>query len=254
MASSIETERTSLTPPPAESVGSSAPRDEENAPTETLPPLENGDRLTRSEFYRRWDAMPRVKKAERIEGRVILGGRVSLRDHGQQHSWIVGWLTQFCASYSEAECGVSSTVQLDLDNDLQPDAILRIASEREGQSRITEDGYIAGPPELVVEVAASSASHDLHEKQHIYLRSGVREYLVWKVLERDLVWFRVENDEYVPIMADKAGIIRSELFPGLWLHAYALLDGDIAKVLETLQQGIATPPHAEFVTTLQSHS
>ena len=38
------------------------------APPGTLPPLENGDRLTRSDFEQRYDAMPYVKKAELIEG------------------------------------------------------------------------------------------------------------------------------------------------------------------------------------------
>ena len=39
--------------------------------TATLP-LENGDRLTRAEFERRYAAMPRLKKAELIEGIVYV--------------------------------------------------------------------------------------------------------------------------------------------------------------------------------------
>lgn len=35
-------------------------------------PLENGDRLTRSEFERRYHAMSSVKKAELIEGMVYM--------------------------------------------------------------------------------------------------------------------------------------------------------------------------------------
>lgn len=42
------------------------------ASPDALPPLENGDRLTRSDFEQRYDAMPHVKKAELIEGIVYM--------------------------------------------------------------------------------------------------------------------------------------------------------------------------------------
>ncbi len=57
-----------------------------------LPPLENGDRLTRREFERRYRAMPQVKKAELIEGLVYLASPVRHRKHGQPHACIMGWL------------------------------------------------------------------------------------------------------------------------------------------------------------------
>ncbi|HAG80869.1 MAG TPA: hypothetical protein DCL61_06780, partial [Cyanobacteria bacterium UBA12227] len=54
------------------------------------------------------------------------------------------------------------TVRLDADNEPQPDALLRIEPEVGGNSSISEDDYIEGAPELIVEVAASSASYDLN--------------------------------------------------------------------------------------------
>jgi len=45
-------------------------------------------------------------------------------------------------------------------------------------------------------------------------------------------------------------VIRSDVFPGLWLDVPALLKGDLARVLATLQRGLRSVEHAEFVTEL----
>jgi hypothetical protein len=61
----------------------SVPRAEPITPAESgdrdgaIPPLESGDRLTRDEFERRYQAMPQLTKAELIEGIVNGAGRVS---------------------------------------------------------------------------------------------------------------------------------------------------------------------------------
>ena len=83
----------------------------------------------------------------------------------------------------------NATVRLDLDNEPQPDALLRIDSAAGGQSRLSTGDCIEGAPELIVEVAASSAAYDLHDKLRAYRRSGVREYVVWRVPDRQLDWF-----------------------------------------------------------------
>ena len=60
---------------------------------------------------------------------------------------------------------------------MQPDALLRRLPEHGGQTRVNEAGYLADPPELIVEVAASSASIDLRDKRRAYCRNAVREEL-----------------------------------------------------------------------------
>lgn len=58
-----------------------------------LPPLENGDRLSRYEFERRYRAMPHLKKAELIEGVVyIAAAALRFKSHGQPHAHLMGWL------------------------------------------------------------------------------------------------------------------------------------------------------------------
>ena len=214
-----------------------------------LPPLENGDRLTRAEFERRYEAMPRLKKAELIEGVVYVGAPVRYTQHGQPNFMIDGWLAMYCAGTPGTGGAHNSTVRLDLDNEPQPDVLLRL--ERGGSSRIGPDGYVEGAPELAVEVAASSASYDLHDKLRAYRRNGVREYLVWRVLDGELDWLVLREGSYARLMPDEAGVLRSEVFPGLWLDAPALLAGDLAAVLATLHQGLAAPEHAELVERLR---
>lgn len=217
--------------------------------TPALPPLENGDRLSRAEFERRYDAMPHLKKAELIEGVVYVGSPVRFTQHGRPDSDVQTWLGVYRIATPGVESGGNSTVRLDLDNEPQPDVLLRCATG--GSSTIDEDGYIQGPPELAVEVAASSASYDLHDKLRAYRRNGVQEYLVWRVLDGALDWFVLRDGVYERLQADEAGVIRSEVFPGLWLAVAALLAGDAATVLATLQAGLASPEHAAFVERLR---
>jgi Uma2 family endonuclease len=217
----------------------------------TLPVLENGDRLTRAEFERRYNAMPQLKKAELIEGVVYVPSPVRHRQHGLPHAHLVGWLFQYAANTPGVEVGDNSSVRLDLDNEPQPDALLCIDPACGGQVRINDDGIIEGAPELVAEVASSSVSYDLHAKLHVYRRNGVHEYLVWRVLEREIDWFVLRAGQYERMPVDAQGLIRSEVFPGLWLDPAALVRGDLATVLAIVQQGLASPEHVAFVARLR---
>lgn len=224
---------------------------EKNTPLLTIFPLENGDKLNRYEFERRYSAMSQVKKAELIEGIVyIMPAALRFRSHSQPHSWIVGWLFSYEAMTPGIGLGIEPTVRLDLDNEPQPDAVMLILPEVGGQTRLSEDDYIEGAPELVVEIAASSVAIDLHSKKQAYRRNGVKEYLVWQVFEQKLSWFSLEKGEYVELVADDEGILRSRIFPGLWLEVNQLLAGNMQEVLKVLQTGLQSPEHQAFVEKL----
>jgi hypothetical protein len=221
------------------------------SPRYSVAPLESGDRLTRAEFERRYQAMPEQKKAELIEGVVYLSSPVRLSQHASPTVDLVTWLGVYKTYTSGTQAGDNGTVRLDLDNEPQPDAFLRILPELGGQSGTSEDGYVVGGPELVAEVAASSASIDLHAKMNVYRRNAVREYIVWRVLDSELDWFIRREERYQRLSPDPSGLYRSEQFPGLWLDAQALLSGDMARVLAVLQQGIQSPEHGSFVDHLR---
>ncbi|BAY76570.1 hypothetical protein NIES25_30220 [Nostoc linckia NIES-25] len=218
---------------------------------QTIPLLENGDKLTRYEFERRYNAMPNLKKAELIEGIVyIMPAALRFRSHGQPHGWIIGWLFTYQAATPGVALGVEPTVRLDLDNEPQPDAVLLINPEVGGQARLSEDDYIEGAPELIVEIAASSVAIDLHAKKQAYRRNGVKEYIVWQVLDEKLSWFYLEQGEYLELATDSSGILRSRVFPGLWLAGAELLAGNMQSVLSVLQAGLQSPEHGALVEKL----
>jgi len=200
----------------------------------TTPPiLESGDHLTREEFHRRYSERPDIKKAELVEGVVYVGSPVRVI-HAEPHANVVGWLYAYCAKTPGVRLGDNATVWLDAKNEVQPDACLW--REEPGGPHLSEDKYIEGAPQLVVEVAASSASYDLHEKKEAYRRNGVREYIVWRVLDGAITWFRLQEGEYVPIEPDAHGVIESAVFPGLRLHVAKMLAGDAAGVLAELER------------------
>jgi Uma2 family endonuclease len=182
--------------------------------------------------------MPEVKKAELIEGVVYVASPVRIQKHANPHARMITWLGVYEAATPGVMLGDNSTVRLDAENEPQPDALLRIDEFCGGQSRISEDDYLEGAPELIVEIAASSASYDLHDKLRAYRRNGVREYLVWLTQEQAFRWYVVVEGEYVLQQPDDQGILRSQGFPGLQLAVEALLAGDMERVLAVLQEGI----------------
>lgn len=208
----------------------------------SLPPLQAGDRLTQDEFRRRYEAMPDVDHAELIEGVVYMPSPVSADGHGEPHIEVAAWLGVYMAHTPGVRAGDNSTLWLDVDNAPQPDCYLRIEEQAGGQSRLI-DGYIHGAPELVVEVSASTVSYDLHDKLTSYRRNGVREYVVWRVQDRELDWFVLREGRFVRAEADEDGIYRSEVFAGLWLDSVSLIAGDLAKVLAVLQAGLDSESH-----------
>ena len=215
----------------------------------TIPTLENGDRLTRIEFENRY-SKSNIKKAELIEGIVYMASPLRITKHGEPHASIMGWLLLYRASTAGVQLGDNSTVRLDGDNEPQPDALLRI--ENGGQSIISEDGYVEGAPELIVEIAASTVSIDVHEKKKIYRRNQVQEYLVWRVEDGEIDWYSLQKGEYIQLQPNSEGIIYSEVFPGLWLDKAALLTGNLIKVIEVVQLGLAIAEHQNFVDKLSS--
>jgi Uma2 family endonuclease len=274
--------------------------------TERIPPLENGERLTREEFERRYAAMPHLKKAELIEGVVHVPSPARCKQHGKPSAQITTWLGMYEASTPGVEALENATVRLDLDNEPQPDACLRIDPACGGRSRTSEDDYVEGAPELACEVASSSASYDLHDRSlsqdsavgprpserpagkerergdltesiverarrsipalqpaearrslgigsrlHAYRRNGVLEYLVVRMRDRAVDWYTLREGRYVPLEPGAGGILRSQVFPGLWLDAPALVEGRLARVLEVLHEGLRSPEHVEFVRRLE---
>lgn len=215
------------------------------------PPLHPGDRLTRAQFERMYAAAPNIKKAELIEGVVYMPSPTHHTRHGAPHFHVIGWL----GLYSAATPGVSGsdnvTLRLDFENEVQPDALLRLNPALGGHSMVTEDDYLEGPPELIVEIAASSASYDMHQKRRAYARNGVPEYIVLLTYEERVIWYVLREGVYTELTPDTQGVLRSEIFPGLWLQADALIEGDLARVLAFLQQGIDSPEHQDYTARLQ---
>ncbi|HKI34944.1 MAG TPA: Uma2 family endonuclease [Gemmataceae bacterium] len=217
---------------------------------ERIPPLQNGDRLTAEEFERRYDAMPDLKKAELINGVVYMAPPVTIDDHGGPHFDMISWLGLYRMATPGVRGGDNATLRLPLNNRPQPDICLIVEPSHGGQVQIV-NRYIVGGPELVAEVAATSANYDLTEKLPLYLQNNVREYVVWRVFDQEIDWFVLRNGQYERLALSPDGYFKSEVLPGLWLDPAALIRGDMARLAQVSQQGVASPEHAAFVSRLQ---
>ena len=212
--------------------------------------LEQNSRLSRPEFERRYAATPNLKRAELVEGKVYIPERTSFK-HAQPRARVVQWLGAYALSTSYVGAAAHASVRLDLDNEPQPDALLRLEPEVGGTSSVSVDDYIEGPPELVVEIAASTVSYDLHDKLRAYRRNAVKEYLVWRVEDKAFDWFVLDEGRYVRL-EPQGSILASRVFPGLVLHVDALLRDDMASVMRTLQSVLQGAAHTEFIERLNS--
>jgi Uma2 family endonuclease len=222
------------------------------APTQPeKPELHTGDRMTRDEFHRIYQAMPEDFEAELIGGIVYVGSPLKRR-HGTNHLPLGTLLFAYEGHTPGVESGDNTTILLGEEGQPQPDLYLRILPEFGGKSQTTHDDFVAGAPELIAEIAHSSRAIDLHAKREDYARYGVLEYLVLCLREAQLRWFDLRtNDELAP---EADGTFRLRTFPGLWVHGEALLAKDYRRLMATLGQGLATPEHAAFVNQLAAQS
>ena len=214
-------------------------------------PLRAGEQLSQEEFLRRWEALPSLKHAELIQGRVYLPSPVS-----DPHSWMHYLVTSWTANYVRLTPGCGGKLEgtwLMLDDVPQPDIALVILPEYGGQSRL-KGLYSAGAPELAAEVCLSSKARDLGPKLELYRQAGVQEYLTVIVRGSSVTWRYLDNGKYEAIEPDTAGVLRSQIFPGLWLDVPALFANDAARLWNTLQQGLNTAAHEQFVRELAARS
>jgi Uma2 family endonuclease len=224
-----------------------APRYTKDSSGLPVPPLHNGDRLTQAEFHRRYEAYPEDVKFELVGGIVYMTSPLR-RPHGSLHPKLSMAFTLYEAATPGVETLDNATTILGEESEPQPDLSLRILTEYGGQSRETTQQYIEGPPELVAEVAHSSEALDLHLKRTDYERAGVREYLVVLIAPRELRWFDFGSKR--DIKPDRQGVWKSRAFPGLWVDGNALLEGNGPRLIEVVQQGLASRAHAAFVKRL----
>jgi Uma2 family endonuclease len=192
-------------------------------------PFENGDVMSREEFHRLYSQCEGLEHVELIEGVVYLPSPIRSEGHGQEQRLIIKWLEAYVSTRDGIDWHPPSSVLLDDKNEPEPDVMLF----RENRAKY-DDGYLASAPELIVEIAASSAARDLHQKKRAYERNGVREYIVWRTKDGAIDWFRLVDGKYEVVEPDAKGIIESAEFPGLRLDVRAMLAKDRKKVLAAL--------------------
>lgn len=194
--------------------------------------LENGAVMTREEFHAAYLQDPQLHRVELIEGIVYMPSPISLTEHGQPQGLVLRWLDSYADRSPSLVASPPATLLLDDRNEPEPDAMLL----RAAPGWVDDGGHIVKVPELVVEVAASSRSRDLHQKKRAYERAGVREYIVWRTRDRAVDWFEIGPDgRYITRQPDQAGLIESSQFPGLVLNVPALITMDKTRVLAAIR-------------------
>ena len=215
-----------------------------------IPPLSDGQRLLADEFHRRYLSMPFVKNAQLIDGVVHMSSQVYLDQHGGPHSDIIFWLGYFRSFCPQVRVADNTSLRIDDENEPQPDAMLLLDPTHCGGTW-TESRLLRGTPELIVEIAASSARLDAGEKRDLYQRIGVREYILWRVLDARIDWWHLADGKYQILPQDDKGVNRSRVFPGLWLNTPAMLAGRLDLVKNTVDAGLQCQEYLDFAEKLR---
>lgn len=214
--------------------------------------LENGASMDQKTFHALYLKTPEGFKAELIGGVVyVMSSPVSLR-HGKPHFRVVVWLGLYADETPGTEGVDNTTAVLADESEPQPDAALLILPEYGGQVTIDEDEYVAGPIDLVVEVANSSRAIDLGKKKRDYEAAGVREYVVVLAKEQTVRWFRKGDTGFAEIPAGDDGLFRSAVFPGLWLDPQGLFTPTTRPLTAAVRRGLESSEHAAFVAELDA--
>jgi Uma2 family endonuclease len=217
-------------------------------PLVAAPLLDTGYHLSADEFHERYKLLPDEQHAQLIEGIVYMASPVSLL-HSVPHATITGLCVVYSARTPRLETSANGTVRLDKKNEYEPDGYMRIVDS--GRTRIFDRHYLEGGPEFVYEISNTTVSMDLHEKFEVYERKAVQEYAVWQVQEQRIDLFVAVRGKFRRLQPDVDGILKSKVFPGFWLDTRAMVNGNNGKALATLEAGIASAEHAEFVKRLQ---
>lgn len=189
--------------------------------------------------------MPEETWAELIGGVVHIPSPAR-SEHGDLADVLGLWTGHYRRYTKGLKGGRNSTVILDETSECQPDGQIRIPGELGGRTRI-EEGFIVGGPEMVIEISRSSRRVDLNEKKDVYEQAGVLEYVVFELDPDRVHWFIRRGDRFQDLPPGPDGIYRSEAFPGLWLDPVAFYEEDLDRLVEVLEQGLATPEHTAFV-------
>ena len=117
-----------------------------------------------------------------------------------------------------------------------------------GQARF-EGKYIVGAPEMVVEVSYSSWAVDLNDKRNVYqaARSRVRGD---RPPRRRGPLARPPGRPVRNGRSRRRRPVSLDRLPRPRLDPVALIDGDAARLIATVDRGTATPEHAAFVERL----
>jgi Uma2 family endonuclease len=217
---------------------------------EPRPQLFPGQRLSRAEFHRIYGVYHGHVKYELVDGTVYVEA-TRRRPHARFHALASALLCFYEIATPGVEALSNATTILDERNEVQPDLQLRILTEYGGRTTVTADQFLAGPPELIIEIADPNVVLDLRIKRFMYRAQGVKEYVVVDAEAAKLCWFMPSGEER---QIDSDGVLKSVTFPGLWIDSQALFQEQIAHLQSTLNQGLQHPEHAAFVAKLQNNA
>jgi Uma2 family endonuclease len=204
--------------------------------------------MKQPEFHRLYVLCDEDTKFELVEGIVYMASPLS-----KPHSDYDGRVGYALERYAEDTPGVealhNATTILGAESEPQPDLGLRILPAFGGRSH-DEGKYVRGPVEWLGEIAYSSRDIDLSAKLRDYRATGILEYVVVCVEEQVVRWLHFPTDR--ELRPDRQGIIKSRVFPGLWLDVPALFRLDSRAIRQAIEAGLNTKGHAAFVKRLQA--
>lgn len=164
----------------------------------------NGRRMTADQYL----ALPETREQYELVDGVVIVSPSATWGHQRIAREILLQLTQFLETHPVGEAVSDVDVRLRDDLVLRPDVVFLSTAKA---ARVT--GYIAEPPDLVVEIVSpGAAKRELHEKRADYESAGVAEYWVIEPHAGEMHFFELDGGKYRAGSADEgryaSGVVR----------------------------------------------
>ncbi|MDZ7344466.1 MAG: Uma2 family endonuclease [candidate division KSB1 bacterium] len=192
--------------------------------------LSTDELVTFDQFY---EMVDEKVKADLLDGRIVRDSPAIPR-----HGFTVTWLSRLIGDYAEVldlgiVGGATMTIRLTKYQGPEPDVFFI----HKNRLRIVEEKYVAGPPDLCVEVISQSSRQiDRGRKFVLYADHGVREYWIVDPLRHTVECYENQTGEWVEVKPDEQGRMHSKALPGFWLKPEWLMVFPFPPVLKTLRQ------------------
>ena len=173
------------------------------------------------------------QKADLIDG-VIYMASPENTDANNLFMWLAGLMDGYVRKRRLGRVfGTRVAFRINEVNSPEPD----IAFVRTDRLHLVHRGFVAGPPDLAVEIVSpDSIDRDYRRKREQYRRAGVSEYWIVDEMEQTVTLLRLDPRRRYLEVKPRKGVLHSEALSGFWIRPEWLWQEQLPDKIDILSE------------------